>query len=30
MREKIMFIRVGDTVTTAGQLKGELMLNKGL
>ena len=26
---KIKFIRVGDAVTTAGQLKGELMLNRG-
>ena len=32
MREnerEIKFIRVGDAVRTAGQLKGELMLNKG-
>ena len=26
---KIKFIRVGDTVRTVGQLKGELMLNRG-
>ena len=29
MREKIKLIRVGDAVTTAGQLKGELTLNRG-
>ena len=32
MREnerEITFIRVGDTVRTAGQLKGEPMLNRG-
>ena len=26
---EIKFIRVGDTVRTAGQLEGELMLNRG-
>ena len=26
---EIKFIRVGDTVRTAGQLKGELVLNRG-
>ena len=26
---EIRFIRVGDTVRTAGQLEGELMLNRG-
>ena len=26
---RIKFIRVGDTVRTVGQLKGELMLNRG-
>ena len=26
---EIKFIRVGDTVRTAGQLKGELTLNRG-
>ena len=26
---EIKFIRVGDTVRTAGQLKGESMLNRG-
>ena len=26
---EIKFIRVGDTVRTVGQLKGELMLNRG-
>ena len=29
MRGKIKFIRVGDAVTTVGQLKGELTLNRG-
>ena len=29
MREKIKLIRVGDAVTTVGQLKGELTLNRG-
>ena len=27
--KRIKFIRVGDTVRTAGQLKGELVLNRG-
>jgi len=27
---EIKFIKVGDTVRTVGQLKGELMLNRGL
>ena len=29
-KREIKFIRVGDAVRTAGQLKGESMLNRGL
>ena len=29
IERRIKFIRVGDTIITVGQLKGELMLNRG-